>query len=313
MKHRRKNEDESSLELLLDTMCNTFGGVMFIAISIFVISLNLVQQQPSSPTAPVDPAALQSQIDSIRIMLEELQIAAQLKKEAVQLKKLDESQRKQHELLMAMQLVKELEIKNSVLESAIKKAQQPLDQAKMQRNKLAHELNLQKISNNQKHAELMTMQNKLSELNQHKASQLELAFKLIQPSAEAPFFIILHGTQIWPVGPWQQANHKDQVDEAVSSSEFTNGKLLVVSCQRKPGYGIEVLENNQLSGAFTALLQKIPHDRVPKFFVHPNSAAVAFRMREILKNKNIKHGCTLAASDNEDFKYQYTPNVAYEY
>jgi len=189
MKHRRKNEDESSLELLLDTMCNTFGGVMFIAISIFVISLNLVQQQPSSPTAPVDPAALQSQIDSIRIMLEELQIAAQLKKEAVQLKKLDESQRKQHELLMAMQLVKELEIKNSVLESAIKKAQQPLDQAKMLRNKLAHELNMQKISNNQKHAELMTMQNKLSELNQHKASQLELAFKLIQPSAEAPFFI----------------------------------------------------------------------------------------------------------------------------
>ena len=33
-----------SLELLLDTMCNTFGGVMFIAISM-VITLMLSQQK----------------------------------------------------------------------------------------------------------------------------------------------------------------------------------------------------------------------------------------------------------------------------
>ena len=36
MRHRREVE-ESSLELLLDTMCNTFGGVMFIAISLAVM------------------------------------------------------------------------------------------------------------------------------------------------------------------------------------------------------------------------------------------------------------------------------------
>ena len=34
---RRRREDASSLELLLDTMCNTFGGVMFIAISLVVV------------------------------------------------------------------------------------------------------------------------------------------------------------------------------------------------------------------------------------------------------------------------------------
>ena len=39
MSKRSRQEEESSLELLLDTMCNTFGGVMFIAISIFVIIL----------------------------------------------------------------------------------------------------------------------------------------------------------------------------------------------------------------------------------------------------------------------------------
>ena len=39
----RIEEEESSLELLLDTMCNTFGGVMFIAISIFVIISGMTQ------------------------------------------------------------------------------------------------------------------------------------------------------------------------------------------------------------------------------------------------------------------------------
>ena len=34
----RKNHLPDSLELLLDTMCNTFGAIMFIAISIVVIS-----------------------------------------------------------------------------------------------------------------------------------------------------------------------------------------------------------------------------------------------------------------------------------
>ena len=34
----RKNSLPDSLELLLDTMCNTFGGIMFIAISLVVIS-----------------------------------------------------------------------------------------------------------------------------------------------------------------------------------------------------------------------------------------------------------------------------------
>ena len=44
MKRRRRSEEEdSSLELLLDTMCNTFGGVMFIAISIFVIISGMTQ------------------------------------------------------------------------------------------------------------------------------------------------------------------------------------------------------------------------------------------------------------------------------
>ena len=37
MKRKRKSEENSSLELLLDTMCNTFGGIMFIAILLVIL------------------------------------------------------------------------------------------------------------------------------------------------------------------------------------------------------------------------------------------------------------------------------------
>ena len=38
MGRRGKQKLPESLELLLDTMCNTFGGIMFIALSLIIIS-----------------------------------------------------------------------------------------------------------------------------------------------------------------------------------------------------------------------------------------------------------------------------------
>ena len=40
MSRHKADLDESSLELLLDTICNTFGGVLFISILV-VIMVNL--------------------------------------------------------------------------------------------------------------------------------------------------------------------------------------------------------------------------------------------------------------------------------
>ena len=37
---RKKGEDDSSLDLLLDTMCNTFGGIVFITILVALITNN---------------------------------------------------------------------------------------------------------------------------------------------------------------------------------------------------------------------------------------------------------------------------------
>ncbi|MEO8166385.1 MAG: hypothetical protein ABI619_13420, partial [Betaproteobacteria bacterium] len=54
---RRTNTDDSSLELLLDTICNTFGGILFISMLV-VILLNMtseaVEDSPPSPKTQLE-------------------------------------------------------------------------------------------------------------------------------------------------------------------------------------------------------------------------------------------------------------------
>ena len=62
----RARQDDSSLELLLDTICNTFGGILFLAM---LVSLLLAQTQrqraAAQEAAPQRPAL--SPADAVRL------------------------------------------------------------------------------------------------------------------------------------------------------------------------------------------------------------------------------------------------------
>jgi hypothetical protein len=66
---RRRGQPPDSLELLLDTLCNTFGGVLFIALLV-VLLLQITGKRPEpAPTprdTPDDPAALAARLESAR-------------------------------------------------------------------------------------------------------------------------------------------------------------------------------------------------------------------------------------------------------
>lgn len=61
---RRRPAGDSSLELLLDTICNTFGGVLFLAM---LVSLMLTQTRRKTEDSPADPAAAVSAADLVRL------------------------------------------------------------------------------------------------------------------------------------------------------------------------------------------------------------------------------------------------------
>ena len=60
----KRRENDSSLELLLDTMCNTFGGVMFIAITLAVIvaGRDIISKSKNENPPQEDIQALKKQI-----------------------------------------------------------------------------------------------------------------------------------------------------------------------------------------------------------------------------------------------------------
>jgi len=72
---RRRRAADSSLELLLDTICNTFGGIVFIAM---LVSVLLTQtRRKTEASAPAEPQPALSAADLVRLQAEVLAAEAE--------------------------------------------------------------------------------------------------------------------------------------------------------------------------------------------------------------------------------------------
>lgn len=74
---RKTDADSGSLELLLDTICNTFGGVIFIAILVIVLLQMSSKKQPTLPDTPAKSQLIRSDAEFDRLRAE-LEITEQL-------------------------------------------------------------------------------------------------------------------------------------------------------------------------------------------------------------------------------------------
>ena len=314
MSRRRSEEDDSSLELLLDTMCNTFGGVMFIAISVFVL-LSAMSQDPSSKVQEKtsDPATLRQEITRLQTLLEKVRNDIQIKNQLLQIKKTARENPRLQEIMIMQQMVKENNLKISAAEiesQLLHKEKTELIKQQLEQQKILSE-KMQELRE-QEAVELDTAQ-KLAKLMQQNILQRTLTFKLIRHGSKAPFFLMVSNNEVYPVGPWQKKGVKDQIDPAVTHKNYIRNNVSVVECNTVPGKGITIIKNGKVTQEFLDLLKRLPADRTPKFFITPNSAQSVFTMRSYLKKHNIEHGCTIAASDNEPFYFQYTQQADYEY
>ncbi|MDA0285508.1 MAG: hypothetical protein O3B86_19360 [Planctomycetota bacterium] len=80
MKRKDSSSDDGSLDLLLDTICNTFGGVLFISLLVVVL-LNVTSDQagdsPPEPEAQLELAQLQVELSQSSQQLQTLRSANQ--------------------------------------------------------------------------------------------------------------------------------------------------------------------------------------------------------------------------------------------
>lgn len=71
-RRRGRNQQGDSLELLLDTICNTFGGVLFIALLVCILLQMAGGSMPSPSPTTLTPAAIESLVREQEQLLSEL-------------------------------------------------------------------------------------------------------------------------------------------------------------------------------------------------------------------------------------------------
>jgi hypothetical protein len=233
MARRRRQGGENSLELLLDTICNVFGGIVFIAILVALLTSSTnVEPTPSEAKRPSVTAAdvreardLRAEISSYRSGIEHLQSLAETissgeqRSASQKLEQLEKARAKAEERAGRLETwlqryqASKTEVKESLTEQ-LRTAQRRLKKRRHQRDQLLR----QKKGEARLPAEQRTQKTQV-------------------------IFLIENGELHWaPIG-----GGRDALPAAYKGQVNLDRQLRRVSVQPKPGEGINIgdLKNQQ--------------------------------------------------------------------
>lgn len=299
---RRKSED-SSLELLLDTMCNTFGGVMFIAILLSVmVSIRGHQQNEPVPDQSEKIAQAKQQLARLQFELSDMMKTTQEQAALLERMKLDPRLRLIHEIAMMERMHKEKLLRQKMTEQKVNLNRSTLKNLEIQTLKLDEEKQkTTKILDGQL-AQIKIKEEKLKDLKK-KIGSLNLKnmyFMTMKQKDNIPYFLFVNNGKVWPVGP---EINGDAYAPNPAVTHQVKAKLIV--CTPVPGKGVDIFSGEALTADFRQLMSNLPADRVPEFVISKSDAPVFYRLRAILKKQNTFHGFRLQISDQNYFDYQF--------
>lgn len=206
-----------SLELLLDTMCNTFGGIMFIALALVIISQMVTDKVVSESPEKVDPQELEMLEHSVALL--QKNSAADLKN----IEKYKEFQKKASPNLKALiarlkeqeTINRELAWQAESLEKQLRRLQ--AEKARLQRETadLQRQIEREKSQKVQKEKDLLKelakAEKELKEL-QEKLSATKgktIKFGMEEPTYKTPYIVLVHGNKIYRAGDDWRHPHSD--------------------------------------------------------------------------------------------------------
>ena len=306
---KRSRNDDSSLELLLDTMCNSFGGVMFIAISLAVmVSLRSAVQKPVIDNTE-RLAQLRQELQMLRNELSRRTLEQRELARRTEEMSSDPRRRLLNEITFLEQKLKERTLEKQLVEKEHALARTELENARIETMKITAARQKEEEIRKKLEKRRTDKQRELDKLKSEgpSAAARKLVFNTLTESQKMPYFIVMSKDRVWPVGP-EPAGGSLHPNPAVEGTRIGDR----VICKLLPGKGIPVFSGKELSPEFNALLNGIPPDRGPKFILGKEEAACFHRLREALKNRKIFHGFTLKDSER-DFVYQFTDKARYEY
>ena len=308
----KSREPESSLELLLDTMCNTFGGVMFIAIALVVV-LSMMSHINADIPFKSDYASMQKQLEKLRQDIETVSSQNEIRAENIRILQNDPRREMLADILKLEKYIRETELKSKVVSAenvilAEDKKKIEKENDKITAEVLANELKLKKLQleNSQVKDEIDRLKNDIS-----KVVTTHISFKTMVRTQKMPYYLIVKDNRIWRIGPEKMFDppHSD-----VEYHEVDNEGNTMIVCKPSPSVnGVPLLENGRVSDAAKRLLDSIPADRTPNFSIHSDSLREFSVFREFMKETNRPHGLNISMELNGFFSYYYVKKkVDYE-
>lgn len=309
----RRREEDSSLELLLDTMCNTFGGVMFIAILLSV----MVSMRGAQSSVPVEDqtekiAQARQEVAALQKELESAQQETRRQAELLEKMKSDPRLKLIHEIALLERMHKEKLMQQKVTAQKVQLSRTELKNQQVLTMKLLEEerkssQELKELSDRQqkKMVQLEELKKKIGSINLQ-----NMVFMTQVTKEDIPYFLLVNDGKVWRVGP--EISGDSYVPNNAVTYQAKGGRFY---CYPVAGKGVPVLDGEKLSSEFQEMMRALPGKRVPEFVISKGDAAVFFRLRDILKKEKVFHGFRMQSEDRDYFDYQFANQSkgTYEY
>ena len=311
-----KHDDSSSLELLLDAMCNTFGGVMFIAITLAVVLFSRNALENTKKDAERNQERYDDvlrRVDELKAKLNELAQRRQEMIRTTQMMEADPRLKNLRQIAVMESQINNEAIRKTILSKEFIFVENKLKHLKAEQKNLEKELNEQKDTIGKELPKVQKKEKILETLAQElkDTSPVSLAFTTLETHDDRPsYFILLRNGRFWRVGPGTLTS-ADGIPKPLDDVTYTL-KGNRVFCFPKEDAGCEAMSGSQLSQECLQMLSDIPNDRGALFCFGKEDAELFYKMREEMKRLGIFHGFSINA-DGSTFTYLVTTNTHYEY
>ena len=309
----RRNGIGSSLDLLLDIVCNSFGSIMFVAILLSVmISVRELRKPEPVPDRRERIAELRRQLDELRTELADIMKSTEERAELLKTLEADPRLRLIREIALLEQMHAERVLQLELTKRKLDLAQGELKDLELRMRKAVAEREKTERELKEKLAALEERKKKMAELEErlNSADAKKLFFMTVVSRDDIPYFIFVDDGKVWPVGP--EINGDSYIPNAAVTFQVKGDRYV---CEPVAGRGIAVFSGDALSPEFESFMTSLPPGRVPEFVISRSDAEVFSRLRGILKKRKLFHGFRVQPSDRDFFEFQYVDRKrgTYEY
>ena len=273
---RRTNVDVSSLDMLLDTVCNTFGGICFIALLVSIISANLPMGEGEKSDAQIKVIEQDMRLENLTRERDTLLAALKIQESTLTHKATTPAASVISEKLSNLVNDKD---EAAALETSL---QRKLAELLSDNARLAAET--QQAGRELERLKALNEELKSKEDKAKKSTEQVVRLPMEHSTSRKPFHIFIVKNRIYPLFDTTYGNRENT--EHCTFTELGSGETVV---RTRPGAGIPIPADPRNMPYFAEMVQRLSDDRFLNVYVDADSFAAFCKIRNLMITSGIPY------------------------